>query len=121
MGRHNFELYEALKDLPKLKDKDGYQQGETCRSLIYDATDYASMAAVGSGTMSVEYEVSMHKLRVAIDVAIDADPMLQEIFATPRTHVTERSFANEAGDMVSIPPWTGPTPPPRGKNSKTKF
>ena len=62
----------------------------TCRSLIYDGIGEASYASIRGSPWKVEAEVAIYKLCVAVDVAIDADPLLKEIFERPRERAEVR-------------------------------
>ena len=90
--RHEFELnneYDEitqiqvlLTQLPKVKD----EKAETCQSLIYTAISViAHVAAIQNNPVDyVEVEEALHKLRLAVDRAIGADPLLTAIFGQPR-------------------------------------
>jgi hypothetical protein len=87
MSRLSYEIGEAIAALPKTKDNDGNNGGKTCRSLIYDGISDAAWASIQGGPWAVEVEVALHNLRLAVDNAIDADPVLKEIFDRSRPNV----------------------------------
>ena len=84
MSSYDNEVAALLAKHPKTKDKQ-HNRGKTCRSLIYDAIDAVAYGvAIRTGTVDPEVEEGLHLVCLAVDRAIDADPMLKEIFKQPR-------------------------------------
>jgi hypothetical protein len=81
---------QAIATLPKKKDGD-WTGGKTCRSLIYDAIGDAAYASIRGAPWAVEVEVALHNLCLAVDRAIDADPVLKQIFDRPRPETPHES------------------------------
>ena len=69
----------AIAALPPKKDP--YSQ--TCRSKIYDGIAVACGWSEAGSPWAVEVEVALHNLCLAVDRAIDTDPVLKEIFDRP--------------------------------------
>src|SRR6266404_1917029 len=82
MSYHGHCVEQALAKLLKLKDAAGL----TYRSCVYKKLGGAAGEAIGGSCWAVEAEVALRRLQLAVDSAIDADPVLQEIFdvALPR-------------------------------------
>jgi hypothetical protein len=84
---------ETIAALPKTKG-DGEN---TFRSLIYNRIADAAYDAIGGSPWQLEAVVAIHHLYLAVDAAIDSDPVLREIF-----------------DAVRHPPQLPPFPPASG-------
>jgi hypothetical protein len=76
MSMHGNMVDAALSELPKLKD----EAGNTYRKFVYEMIGAAAHEAIGGTCWPVEVEVALHKLQLAADAIIDADPVLREIF-----------------------------------------
>jgi hypothetical protein len=76
MSHYGTMIDPALSELPSVKDVAGH----TCRIFVYERLGAAVYDAVGGGHWPVEVEVALRRLNLAVDAAIDADPVLREIF-----------------------------------------
>jgi hypothetical protein len=79
MSKLGYEIDEAIAVLPRKKD----DEGTTCRSLIYHAIGGAAHLSINGAPWAVDVEAALHKLSLAVDNAIDVDPILKEIFDRP--------------------------------------
>jgi hypothetical protein len=95
MSLYNEELKMSLAQLPKLKDVDEYGEGKTCQSLIYEAINEAAYTSIRGSPWQIKVHMSLHMLCHAIDLAVDADPILKEIFERSRERDEMRAVWRE--------------------------
>jgi hypothetical protein len=84
----------AIAALPRERDA----ERKTCRAYIYSAISEAAGESIGGSPWAVEIEVALHKLCVAVDRAIDADPIAKEIFDRPATLRKIEVFQSQFAD-----------------------
>ena len=115
--KHEFEFndeYDVITDTvtsllarqPRTKDDTG-GRGKTCRSLIYDAIVAINGIAISKANYDhigfiPDVAVALHKLCLTVDGAIDADPILQEIFERVPAR-SRRSFWQWASTWILRP------------------